>query len=214
MAQILTTELPALTTKSSGVLSLIDDSVCATCGGDLVMDSDNPTVTFCGKCYAVDLAPTRATLAAAAWAKAAGHEVDEISVSEWTDEGNETPPSLTMPGRYWYIDLSVVDGVCAARCPLYVIEQADGSMHVVPDDFPTCQHQESSCSSYILTDATGTRRCPEHGEVTAWNIPVSFYADEDGPATMAQDAADFARIGTVQWFDDYPDDDDAERQDA
>src|SRR6185312_11332068 len=91
MAQILTTELPALTTKSSGVLSLIDDSVCATCGGDLVMDSDNPTVTFCGKCYAVDLAPTRATLAAAAWAKAAGHEVDEISVSEWTDEGNETP---------------------------------------------------------------------------------------------------------------------------
>jgi len=207
MAQILTTDLPALATRPSGVLSLLlDDRKCVACGGDVISNGDeNPGIAVCGTCYAVDLAPIQATLAALVWAKAAGHEIDEINISEWTHEDYDPPP-VPIPGRYWLVDLDTVEGVCAARCPVFVIQHADGSMQVVPDDFPTCHYQDvPDCGKYILTDATGTRRCPEHGEVTAWNIPVSFYAD--GPDLLAEDTAAFAKHGTVQWFDDYPDDD-------
>lgn len=205
MIQTITTDLAALGTKPNPNISLFDDRVCATCGGGIICESnDGPAIEFCGTCFAVDLAPVQATLAVLAWAKAAGHEVDEIEVSEWTDEGHEMPPDVATPGRHWYVDLGVVEGVCAARCPVFVIAQADGQMQVVPDDFPTCHNEGgSACGCYITTDADGKRTCPEHGEVTAWNIPLSFYEDE--PDVLAEDTAAFATYGTVQWFDDYED---------
>jgi hypothetical protein len=201
MTQTITTDLPALTTSASNAIVLWgSDRMCAACGGTLVEESDCPITTFCGSCLAVDLAPTHATLAALAWAKANGHEVDTMRISEWTHEDHDAPP-IPIPGRYWSVTLDVPQA-CMVECPLFVVQQADGQMQVVPDNFAICRDTDT-CERYIVTDANGVRCCPEHGPVTAWDMPLAFYTDEDGPELHANDAADFARYGTVQWFDDY-----------
>ena len=208
MTQTITTDLAALATKPNDAISLIgDDDVCATCGHDLRVTGDGTAaLSFCPDCYTVDLTSVQVTLAALAWARDAGHRVDELDATECTNEDDERPPGVIIPGRYWHVAMSVVDGPWSVSCPLYVVQQPDGGMQVVPDDFPTCRNQDGHCDHYLTTDDDGTRRCPEHGEVTAWGIPVSFYVDD--PDVLAQDAADFARLGTVQWFEDYPEDDD------
>lgn len=204
MSQSIITPLPALITKPSEAISLAFGDVCATCGGDIIADQDTPLIAFCATCYAVDLAPVTATLAALAWAKTAGHRVDDFSMSEWTHEDDHDRPPVTIPGRYWYIILGIVQDVRSVSTPLYVVQQSDGSMQVVPDDFPTCRDQWlPKCDRYIVTDSDGMRHCPEHGSVTAWGIPISFYADE--PDLLAEDTAAYAQYGTVQWFDDYED---------
>lgn len=204
MTQTITTDLAALATKPNPSISLFDDRVCAACGGDLRVTNESAgSLTFCPACYTVDLSAVQVALAALTWARDAGHTVDELDATECTHEDYEAPP-IPIPGCYWHVAMSVVDGPCVASCPLYVMQQPDGGMHVVPDDFPTCHNQDGYCAHYIVTGADGIRACPEHGEVTAWGIPTSFYADE--PDLLARDAADFARLGTVQWFDDYPED--------
>lgn len=202
MTQIITTDLAALTTAPNPSISLFDDRVCAMCGNEMVMTNEHAgSLLFCATCYTVDLSAVQVALAALAWARDAGHAVDELDATECTHEDYEAPP-IAITGRYWHVAMSVVDGPCVASCPLYVMQHADGSMQVVPDDFPTCRNQDGYCAHYLSRGDQGNLTCPEHGPVTAWGIPEEFYADD--PETLARDAADFARLGTVQWFDDYP----------